>query len=427
LLLPLLLTLFIVYYIIYYAAVLSSFYKDGTFIKSEKPNLDSNKNIEEELRDEDDQGDDEENEFDDSFPEEDPEEDPEEEPDKNSSKKQDWGLILGRKGKNIFVHQLANTQINSGKPVTLKVLNEVLAYSNVLVSEDTLNSLLAIPRLVFYDLHKKETLDLIYDKLGSPYSKTQPQGVYIFTCLKTNQKYVGSSSQLPFRLKGYLNETHRTTGKLIPLMKEVGLSEFKLEVICLPYYPEFKSELVLEQYFLLDPSFSLNTIRVPNNPSGSNFKPLFMYNRDKSILYYYTTQQKDFISKLSVSHSTFTKHLTKGTYYLGKYLFTRENNNRAKQSLMTLPEIALMLKRDRVKYNRENPIKGLNKAIILVDVNSQEEFLFESLGQCIRYLKDKGFSASQSTLVKRLNTDLSYKGYICKTVRASALNKYLRR
>lgn len=51
-----------------------------------------------------------------------------------------------RKGKNVFVHQLANAQINSRKPVTLKVLNEILAYSNILVSEDTLNSLLTIPK-----------------------------------------------------------------------------------------------------------------------------------------------------------------------------------------------------------------------------------------------------------------------------------------
>ena len=281
-----------------------------------------------------------------------------------------------------------------------------------------------MPRLVFFDLHKKETLDLIYDKFGLPHSKVQTQGVYIFTCITTGQKYVGSSSQLAFSAcaiysactKGYLNKTHKSTGKLIPLIEEVGLSKFKLEVICLPYYPEFKPETVLEQYFLLDPSFNLNTIRVVNNPSGSKFKPLFMYNRDKSILYYSTTQQKDFISKLNVSHLTFTKHLTKGTYYLGKYLFTRESNNAAMQSHMTLPEIALMLKRDRVKYNREKPVNGLSQAIILVDVESKEEFLFESLGQCIKFLKSKGFSASQITLVKRLNTDQSYKGYICKTV-----------
>ena len=68
-------------------------------------------------------------------------------------------------------------------------------------------------------------------------------------------------------------------------------------------------DIVLEQYYLLDPSFNLNTIKVSNNPSGSGAKPLYMYNRDKSILYYFTLQQKDFISKLNISHSTFTKHL----------------------------------------------------------------------------------------------------------------------
>lgn len=418
-LLPLLLTLSIIYYIIYYVTVLSFLLKYGSFTMLEKSNgsgVDSNEDIDEELEDEASQEDNE-TELDDGFsgPEEDPEEDPEE-PEKNSGRKKDWGLILGRKGKSIYVHQLANSQVNSNKPVTLKVLNEILAYSNILVSEDTLNSLLAMPRLIFYDLHKKETLGLIYEKLGTPHSKIQSQGVYIFTYLSTGQKYVGSSSQLAFRLKGYLNKTHKSTGKLIPLIEKVGLSKFKLEVICLPYYPEFKSEIVLEQYFLLDPSFSLNTIRVSNNPSGSNFKPLFMYNRDKSILYYSTTQQKDFISKLSVSHFTFTKHLIKGTYYLDKYLFTRESNNAARQSDMTLPEIALMLKRDRVKYNKVKPVNSLSKAIVLIDVQSKEEFLFESLGQCIKFLKSKGFSASQMTLVKRLNTDQSYKGYLCKTV-----------
>ena len=223
--------------------------------------------------------------------------------------------------RSVYAHELAKAHINSGKQLTIKVLNEVLAYSNILVSEETFISLINMPRMVFDDLHKKETRTLIDDKLGLPHSKTQRRGVYIFTCLDTNQKYVGSSSQLALRLRGYLNKTHKDTGKLIPLIEKKGLACFRLEVICLPYYPEFRPEIVLEQYFLLDPTFNLNTIKVANNPSGSTAKPLFMYNRDKSILYYFTLQQKDFISKLNISHFTFTKHLTEGTYYLGKYLF----------------------------------------------------------------------------------------------------------
>lgn len=272
-----------------------------------------------------------------------------------------WGgaAILGRLGPNLYAHQLADSQIKSGKAITVGVLNEILAYSNILVSEDTLNSLINMPRFVFTNLDKIETRRLIQDKLGLPHSKTQVRGVYIFTCIDTNEKYVGSSCQLALRLRGYFNQTHKISGKLIPLIKAKSLASFKLEVICLPDYSEFRPEIVLEQYFLLDPSFKLNTIKVSNNPSGSTSKPLYMYNRDKSILYYYTLQQKDFISKLNISHFTFTKHLEKGTYYLGKYLFLREKVKTAELINKTLPDIALMLQKDRVKFNKNKPLSSL--------------------------------------------------------------------
>jgi hypothetical protein len=298
----------------------------------------------------------------------------------------------------------------------VNVLNKILAFSDMLVSEDTLNSLINMPRIVFNDLHTKETRSLIEDKLGLPHSKPQLRGVYIFTCLNSNQKYVGSSSQLALRLRGYFNKTHKDTGKLIPLIEKEGLASFRLEVICLPYYPEFKPEIVLEQYFLLDPAFNLNTIKVSNNPSGSTTKPLYMYNRDKSILYYFTLQQKDFISKLNISHITFTKHLTKGTFYLGKYLFLRERVDTAIVSGMTLPEIAIMLQQDRVKFNRSKPVNSLSKPILLINVESKEEIVLESLGQCEKFFSSKGLPVSKKTIVKRLDTNIVYHGYICKTL-----------
>jgi len=329
--------------------------------------------------------------------------DPDMEPEKpkpekkdNNKKENPWPVILGRKGSNLYAHELAKAQIKKGTPVTVGVLNEILAYSNILVSEDTLNSLITMPRFVFTDLDKKETRRLIDNKLGLPHSKIQQRGIYIFTCTETNEKYVGSSSGLALRLRGYLNKTHKNSGKLIPpassfffnskkkkeagsarsraaeLIEEKGLSCFKLEVVCLPYYAELKPEIVLEQYFLLDPSFNLNTIKVSNNPSGSTAKPLYMYNRDKSILYYFTTQQKDFISKLNISHFTFTKHLTKGTYYLGKYLFLREQVDTAKVTNMLLPDIALMLQKDRFKFNKNKAVNSPSKSVILMDVESKE-------------------------------------------------------
>lgn len=127
-------------------------------------------------------------------------------------------------------------------------------------------------------------------------------------------------------------------------------------------------------------------------------------------------QQKDFISKLNISHFTFTKHLTKGTYYLGKYLFLREQVDTAKVTNMLLPDIALMLQKDRVKFNKNKPINSLSKSVLIIDIESKEEILFESLGKCINYFKGKNIPVSQQTMVKYLNTNIAYCGYIFKSV-----------
>jgi len=134
------------------------------------------------------------------------------------------------------------------------------------------------------------------------------------------------------------------------------------------------------------------------------------------ILYYFTLQQKDFISKLNISHFTFTKHLTNGTYYLGKYLFLRERIDTAKVTEMTLPEIAIMLQQDRVKFNRSKPVNSLSKSVLLINIESKEEIVFESLGKCVKFFSSKGLPVSQKTIVKRLDTNIAYNGYICKTV-----------
>lgn len=324
-------------------------------------------------------------------------------------KKKDWGLILvaaHKKGNSVYAHELAKAQISSGKPVTLKVLNEILSYSNILVSEDIFNSLINMPKLYFNNLvaaPKKETIKLIEKNLGLPHSKVQQRGVYIFTCKKTNQKYVGSSNQLALRLRGYLKAQapHREIGKLIPLINKLGLSNFSLEVTCLPYYPDIKPEIVLEQYYLLDPSFNLNTIRVSNNPSGSTAKPfnlsyclvnkiktcqsctliyynifdnrrlgnnsikvkvalfhwnrvtnasIYMYNRDMSILYY-VSKKSDYVNNLGIHYATLEKKMDKDYFYLGKYKITlTPPRPETKYKIMSQEDVKVMLNKDRLKY-----------------------------------------------------------------------------
>lgn len=277
-----------------------------------------------------------------------------------------------------------------------------------------------IPSFVLTDIDRKSiTKEIIKEKLGLPHGKQRIPGIYIFTHLTTGRKYVGSSLELALRLNGYINLTHRESGLLISLLKKEQLKHFSLQVF--PFYDNYikGSEIVLEQYHLLDPSFALNTIKVANNPSGSNAKSLYMYNRDMSILYYNSTQQIDFIRKFNVHHTTFTKHLKKGTYYLGKYLFLREPVLTAKVKDMLYSDLALMLEKDRVKFNKNKPLNSLSKPVIITDINkgsSNSTILLSSLGKCVEYFQNKGLSAHQTTLVKHINSGKVYHGYICKFV-----------
>lgn len=338
--------------------------------------------------------------------------------DNNESPKNDknkWKEILGKSGPNQHSHRLAFEHIKSGKPITAKIINDILAYCNIKITDKILNDLLNTSRFVLNDLDKDETIKNLMNKIGSPYAKIQIPGVYIFKNKKTGDQYVGSSSQLAVRLNGYLKDRHRAIGKLVPLLKG-NLSNFTLEVIPLNNNYDFRSEIVLEQYYLLDPSFNLNTVKVANNPSGSNAKPLFMYNRDKTILYYSSMQQKDFINNLNIHYVTFNKHLKNGTYYLGKYLFTREPVLTSKVCEMSISDLALMLAKDRVRFNKNKPVNSWSKSVLLVDLNNSNTELFVSLAQCVNFLKNKGFSADQRALVKCIHKGKVYCGYKCTYV-----------
>jgi hypothetical protein len=161
--------------------------------------------------------------------------------------------------------------------VNFKIINEILAYCNISITEEILNSLKNAPSFILKILDSDEAIKILKEKIGTPSGKIQIPGVYIFKHKLTGEKYVGSSSQLAVRLNGYLNYRHKLTGKFIPLLLKDKLSHFTLEIITLIDNYNFRSEIVLEQYYLLDPSFNLNTIKVANNPSGSNAKPLFHF------------------------------------------------------------------------------------------------------------------------------------------------------
>jgi hypothetical protein len=79
---------------------------------------------------------------------------------------------------------------------------------------------------------------------------------------------------------------------------------------------------------------------------------IYVYNRDKSVLYYYTNNRQKFLQDLKIHYVTFEKHLAKGTYYLRRYLFTQSFESSADYKALTLPEFVLRLEKDRIKNSK---------------------------------------------------------------------------
>lgn len=316
----------------------------------------------------------------------------------------------------LHAFEVAKNFILSGKKPTSTIINKLVGTK---ITDKDLFNLINGPKHVFKDLtdHKKVIATL--RKLGK--QNNAFSGIYIWTHIPSGSKYVGSANHLPTRLSYYFKKivASRIVGKFLPLLKSSPITDFTLEVIFTPSSSDYRSEMILEQYFLLLPAppFNLNTIRVSNNPSGSGAKPLFMYNRDGSICYYKSTKQIDFVRKLGIHKVTFMKHLELGTYYLNKYLFSIEELPNAQQSDFTVEEVATMLDIDRVSNNKNKalvPRLRRSVAVTLINIETKEEHKFPSLGTAVKFLKNASYSADPRTLVKRINTNIPYYGFTCQ-------------
>ena len=85
---------------------------------------------------------------------------------------------------------------------------------------------------------------------------------------------------------------------------------------------------------------------------------LYVYNRDKSILYYSTDNIDEFSLFLNINKSTLfvaaALHLTKGTYYLKRYHFSRQlSNNVLKFMNLPLSEFNTRLMKEREKLRQK--------------------------------------------------------------------------
>lgn len=109
-------------------------------------------------------------------------------------------------------------------------------------------------------------------------------------------------------------------GKFLPLLHKEGLKAFKLIIFKLDSNKfSIKDYLILEQYYLLDKEFNLNTLRVVNAGSSKG-DAVYVYDLRCSTLYYHAKSRIELKRILKIHIETSKKYVDSKIPYQKKFL-----------------------------------------------------------------------------------------------------------
>jgi hypothetical protein len=242
---------------------------------------------------------------------------------------------------------LALEHINSGKPTTLSVINKILLNQNLLVSDSKLEELLKVKGIeVDLPISTPENKKLLAELTGKSVYKGF-FGVYIFIHKNTGQKYVGSSNLLRRRMDYYFKGKFSLVGKFLPLLRKEGLKDFKLIIFKLDNN-KFSSQdaLILEQYYLLNKEFNLNTLRVVNAGSSKG-DGVYVYDLTRSTLYYSAKSKIELKRVLKIHTETSKKYVDSKIPYLNKFLLLSYPIPTALTSNISVQELVDIMQKER--------------------------------------------------------------------------------
>lgn len=248
--------------------------------------------------------------------------------------------------------------MKSGQPTTSLVINKILSNQNIVVTDSKLNQLLKVKGVeIDLPLYKDEDYKLLAELTGKS-EHSGFFGVYMFIHKKTGDKYVGSSNLLRRRMDYYFKEDFPLVGLFLPLLNKEGLKSFKLRIFKLAPRGEelvsslgeqgspqgrldsenFSSQdaLILEQYFLLNKEFNLNTLRVVNAGSSKG-DSVYIYDLTCSTLYYQAKSKIELKRVFKIHPDTSKKFIDSKVPYLNKFFFLSYPISSASISNISIP------------------------------------------------------------------------------------------
>ena len=242
---------------------------------------------------------------------------------------------------------LALEHINSGKPTTSLILNKILLNQNLSVTDSKLEDLLKVKGVELdLPISTPENYQLLAKLTGKSKYKGF-SGVYIFIHKNTGHKYVGSSNLLRRRLDYYFKGDFALLPKFLPLLHKEGLKAFKLIIFKLDSNIFSNQDaLILEQYYLLNKEFNLNTLRVVNAGSLKGL-PVYVYDLTCTTLYYHAKSNIELKRVLKIHTITSKKYVDSKIPYLNKFLLLSFPIPTALTSNLLVDKLVDMMQKER--------------------------------------------------------------------------------
>ena len=208
-------------------------------------------------------------------------------------------------------------------------------------------------------------------------------------------------------------------GKFLPLLHKEGLKAFKLIIFKLDSN-KFSNQdsLILEQYYLLDKEFNLNTLRVVNAGSSKG-DAVYVYDLACSTLYYHAKSKIELKRILKIHTETSKKYVDSKIPYLKKFLLLSYPIPTALTSNISIEDLVDMMQKER----QDMYTLGTRRSILVeLEIKEGNTFVdswghtlnFDSLTSCIEYLKELGLTIKRDTLTKYIKDEKVFHNFLCK-------------
>ncbi len=314
---------------------------------------------------------------------------------------------------------LAKEHINSGKPTTSLILNKILLNKNLSVTDSKLEDLLKVKGVELdLPISTPENYQLLCKLTGKSKYKGF-SGVYIFIHKNTGHKYVGSSNLLRRRMDYYFKGDKTLLPKFLPLLHKEGLKAFKLIIFKLDSNIFSNQDaLILEQYYLLNKEFNLNTLRVIN-AGKSKGDHVYVYDLTCTTLYYHAKSSIDLKRVLKIHKKTSKIYVDSKIPYLNKFLLLSYLIPSAVTSNLSVNKLLDIMQKERQDMYTLGTSRSIKVDLEIKEgnrfVDSKGQTLkFLSLTSCIEYLRKLGLTIKRATLTKYIKNKKVFHNFLCK-------------